>query len=289
MNYAYYPGCSLLSTAQGYDHSFRQVCARLGIELSEVPGWICCGSTPAHSTSRLLALALPIKNLQLAQKTGAEKMIVPCAACFSRFKFAISEIEKDQKIKREIEQILEAPIPESPRVIHPLELFSQEHMLKKINTQIKKHPPQLKLVCYYGCLLTRPPKVTQFDHCENPITMDNILTAAGFNPQPWSYKTDCCGASLTLTETEVSLKLIQKLIDQAKLNGAEAIALACTLCQTNLDTRQKDISRTFGDNYQMPVLFFTQLLGLAFGIAPKQLLLNKHLTCTKSVVKKFNI
>ena len=287
MKYAYYPGCSLLSTAAGYDFSFREVCNTLGIELSEVPGWICCGSTPAHSTSHLLALALPLKNLQLAQKTGAEKMVVPCAACFSRFKFAISECEKEPQLKKQMLEILEGPFPEGIKVVHPLELFAQDDLLKKIKSAVKNHTPDLKLVCYYGCLLTRPPKVTQFDHCENPVTMDKILAAVGLQPQPWSYKTDCCGASLVLTETEVSLKLIQKLIDQAKLAGAQAIALACTLCHTNLDTRQKDLEKSSGNSYQMPVLFFTQLLGLAFGIPPKKLGLNKHLTNPEQVVKQF--
>jgi len=287
MKYAYYPGCSLLSTAAGYDYSFREVCKTLGIELCEVPGWICCGSTPAHSTSHLLALALPLKNLQLAQMTGAEQMVVPCAACFSRFKFALSECEKEPQLKKQMLEILEGPFPEGIKVVHPLEIFSQDDLLKKIKSAVKNHVPELKLVCYYGCLLTRPPKVTKFDNCENPVTMDKILSAIGLMPQPWSYKTDCCGASLTLTETEVSLKLIQKLIDQAKLAGAQAIALACTLCQTNLDTRQKDIEKASGNSYQMPILFFTQLLGLAFGIPPKKLGLNKHLTNPEQVIKKF--
>lgn len=288
MKYAYYPGCSLLSTAAGYDYSFREVSKILGIELIEVPGWVCCGSTPAHSTSHLLSIALPLKNLKLAQKTGANEMIVPCAACFSRFKFAISECEKNPNLKKQMEQIIESPFPENISVVHPLEIFSKQEFLNKIKNTIKNHIPNLKLVCYYGCLLTRPPKVTGFDNCENPITMDQILSSAGFLPQEWSYKTDCCGASLSLTETEVSLRLIQKLIDQAKLADADAIALACTLCHTNLDTRQRDLEKSSGKPYQMPIFFFTQLLGLAFGISPKKLGLNKHLTSVEAVLKKFN-
>jgi len=288
MKYAYYPGCSLQSTAMGYDLSLREVCLKLGIELVEVPGWICCGSTAAHSTSHLLALALPIKNLQLVQKTGIKEMVVPCAACFSRFKFALDQCEKEPELKKQVEHILDEPFPQGISVLHPLEIFSRPEMLGQINQQIKNHTPELKLVCYYGCLLTRPPKVTKFDQCENPTSMDKILSTAGFFPQDWSYKTDCCGASLVFTETELSLKLIDKLITQAKLLDAEAIALACTLCHTNLDTRQKDLKKISGNDYHLPILFFTQLLGLGFGIEPKKLGLKKHLTSTEPVLKKFN-
>lgn len=276
MRYAYYPGCSLHSTAKEYDHSLRAVCSRLDIQLAEIKNWFCCGSTPAHSVSNLLALALPLGNLALVQKMGLTEVVVPCPSCFSRFKSALYKVESEPQLRQKMEPVIASTLSNAIRVRHPLEIMSSEYQLAKIASLKKLELAGLKVVCYYGCLLTRPPKVAQFDLCEHPETMDRILRAGGFTTLDWSYKTDCCGASFALTRTDIVLKLSNETLEAAKVVGADAIAVACPLCHLNLDTRQEEIETTYSVNYNLPILYFTQLLGLSFGMSPSELLLKKH-------------
>lgn len=285
MNYGYYPGCSLHSTGAEYDASFRAVSSRLGIALKEVPGWICCGTSPAHSSSHLLATSLPIKNLILAGHAGLKELAVPCAACFSRFKAAIFEVGGDKKLKREVEDVIGSPFTNSVGVIHPLEMIDKiEPQIIKENT--KKDLSELKIVCYYGCLLTRPPKVAQFDDCEYPMSMDRILKKCGVDVLDWSYKTDCCGATFSLTETNAVIDLTYKILENAKAVGASAVAVACPLCHANLDTRQAEVEAKYNVRFDIPILYFTQVLGLAFGLEPRDLGLNKHIVSPERLLGK---
>lgn len=276
MRYAYYPGCSLHSTAKEYDHSLRAVCNRLGIELVEIKNWFCCGSTPAHSVSRLLASALPLGNLVMMQKMGFQEVVVPCPSCFSRFKSALYKVSNEPGLREEIEGVIKSGWSNGIRVYHPLEVLSEEPQLAKIVSLVKRELAGLKVVCYYGCLLTRPPKVTQFDTCEYPESMDRVLKALGVATLDWSYKTDCCGASFALTRTDIVVNLSHEVLEGAKSVGADAIAVACPLCHTNLDTRQEEIEKTHGMNYELPILYFTQLMGISFGLSSRELLLGKH-------------
>ena len=271
--YAYYPGCSLHSTGAEYDTSFRAVCQKLGVEIQEIKGWICCGTSPAHCTSKLLSLALPFENLCLAQKMGMTDVVAPCAACFSRLRAAIYEANEDPEIDRQIQDILETPLPKSMNVLSPLEVFcSKEGIAEAVTKQL----PELKVVCYYGCLLTRPSKIMQFDECEYPMAMDQVLGSMGITTLDWSYKTDCCGGSLALSRTDVVLKLTNDILAEAKAVGANAIAVACPLCHANLDTRQAEIEREYDVHYGLPIFYFTQLMGLALGVPADKLGLHKH-------------
>ncbi len=283
MKYGYYPGCSLHSTSAEYDASFRAVCEKLDIELEEVPDWLCCGTSPAHSTSHLLSLALPIKNLVLAEYAGQTEVLVPCASCFSRFKFALHETEGNEKLSEEVKEIIGSAFQRKVKVTHPLETFSNIDP-KIIRNCVTKNLEHLKVVCYYGCLLTRPPKVKHFDIAEYPMTMDRLLETIGIPVLDWSYKTDCCGGSFALSETDAVLTLTHKILENAKAVGANAIAVACPLCHTNLDTRQSEVEAKYETQYGIPILYFTQLMGLAMGVEPKQLGLQKHLVSTESVV-----
>jgi len=285
MKYAYYPGCSLHSTAKEYDRSLRAVCEKVGIELEEVKNWICCGSTPAHATSKLLSLALPLKNLAEVEKSGFREVIAPCAACFSRFKIAWHEIDNEPQLAAEVEGIIEHKFRDGVKVYHPLEIFSNNTGLSKISDLVKKDLSELKVVCYYGCLLVRPPKVTEFDVCEYPQSMDKILQALGMATLDWSYKTDCCGASFALTRTEIALKLSRDILEGAKSVGADAIAVACPMCHVNLDTRQEEIEKKYKVTYHLPIFYFTQLMGLAFGISAKELLLKRHFISTEDILE----
>ncbi|NNG17315.1 MAG: CoB--CoM heterodisulfide reductase iron-sulfur subunit B family protein [Gemmatimonadales bacterium] len=281
--YAYYPGCSLHSTAAEYDMSFRAVCDVLEVDLREVKGWICCGTSPAHSTSRLLSHALPMKNLSLAEQMGLTEVTAPCAACFARLRTSLYEAKRDPELHRQLQAVVDGPIPELVSVIHPLEILGA--LGPEIAEATTHDLSELAVVCYYGCLLTRPPKVMQFDECETPSSMDRLLGFLGIRTLDWSCKTDCCGGALAMTETDIMLKLTHDILEEARGVGADAIAVACPLCQANLDARQAEVEERYETRYGLPVLYFTQLMGLAFGISPKRLGLHKHLVGVDAVLE----
>ncbi len=274
MTYGYYPGCSLHSTGVEYDESFRAVAQRLGIELEEIKGWTCCGSAPAHISSHLLSIALPIRNLILAEERGYQEIAVPCAACFSRFKRAIHETGQDPELAADVEYVVGKKFAGTTRPVHPLESLSERR--EDIAANIVAVLPDIRVACYYGCLLVRPPGVMEFDEHEYPMSMDHILQAAGIQTIDWSAKTDCCGASMALSETDIVLNLCHEILEEAKEVGADAIAVACSLCHVNLDTRQGEVEAKFNTDYGIPILYFTQLLGLALGVKPGELGLKRH-------------
>ncbi len=278
---AYYPGCSLHSTGSEYDVSFRAVCAKLGVEIEELKGWICCGTSPAHCTSRLLSLALPYENICLAEQMGASEIVAPCAACFARLKTAVHEVAEDPQIARQVSEAIERPLPKSMKVLNPLEVFAKVEGLSEAATTAL---PGLKVACYYGCLLTRPSKVMQFDECEYPMEMDELLRKMGIETLDWSYKTECCGGALAMTRTDVVLKLTRDIFEEAKAVGANAIAVACPLCHVNLDTRQEEVEAEYGVSYGLPIFYFTQLMALALGVPRQELGLEKHFVSAEAVL-----
>lgn len=269
MKYAYYPGCSLDATGVDYNESTVAIAGALGIELVEIPGWSCCGSTPAHCTDEVLAAALPAKNL-IAAKEIAEEVVVCCSACFSRFKFAQKHIEEKPNIRAQLAEIM--PVEESlgVRVRHLIDVLANDVGLDSV-TEATQRQTGLKVACYYGCLLTRPPKITELDDPEDPRFMDDLLTAAGMETVDWPYKTECCGATFSLTGTETVLRLAGEILQMAKEAEVDCIAVACPLCHSNLDMRQSDIEKKQGIKYQIPIFYFTQLLGMAFGLDRREL------------------
>ncbi|MBN2139192.1 MAG: CoB--CoM heterodisulfide reductase iron-sulfur subunit B family protein [Sedimentisphaerales bacterium] len=279
--YAYYPGCSLHSTGSEYDVSFRAVCKKLGISIDEIKGWICCGTSPAHSSSKLLSLALPFENLCLAEAMGLKDVVAPCASCFARLKTAAYEAKEDPKIAEQISEALDKPLPKGMNVVSPLEIFCNRPDISKAPTTPL---PGLKVACYYGCLLTRPSKIMQFDECEYPMAMDTILRDMGITTLDWSYKTECCGGALAMTRTDVVIKLTHDILEEAKAVGANAIAVACPLCHVNLDTRQEEVEAEYGVKYDLPVFYFTELMALALGVRADELGLQKHFVSTETLL-----
>jgi len=279
MKYSYYPGCSLHSTAREFDMSFREVCAISGIKLEEIRDWTCCGASSAHPVSHLLSVALPAANLARAEAGGHSEVLVPCAACFLRLKAAAHEIENNAEVKFRMNQILSRPFYNSVRVTHPLELM--DGLIKKgvYGGKQARDMSGLKIACYYGCLLMRPPKITQFDNCEYPMTMDRILRSFGIQTLDWSYKTECCGGAFGVAKPELTRKLVKKILDNAVAVGADALAVACPMCHANLDSRQADLNSA-GGNYNIPVFYFTQLMGLAMGVPSEKLGLKSHMVGT---------
>ncbi len=286
MKIAYYPGCSLHSTGVEYDISTKKVCDALGIELAEVKDWICCGSTPAHQYDELMSVALPAKNLALVTQTDDLKEVcAPCASCYSRLKFTQAKMS-DETVRKDVEQVIGQKYPDDVKVLHMLDLIVEKVGIDAVKEKVIRSLNGIKVACYYGCLMTRPPKITAKEHFENPTDMESIMEALGAEAVDWNMKTFCCGASFALTQTDVVLELTKKILYDADSVGADAIAVGCPLCHANLDGRQKQINDKFDTNFEIPIFYFTELMGLAFGIEPKDLGVSRHLTEVEDFLKE---
>ena len=280
MKVSYYPGCSLAGTAREYGESFTSVAGFLGIELEELPDWTCCGSSSAHVTDDTLAISLAARNLTIADSIGQD-LVVPCSACFQRLKKA----EKELKVRKSVES-LNHKYSGKIKIHHAADLIWEKLGEKAISSKLKVSLKSLNPVCYYGCLTTRPPKVTDVKCPEDPQEIDEILKVLGADVRNWSYKTDCCGGNLMLTHPELAKKLVKKLYDMALEAGADCIVVGCPLCHSNLDTRQKEILSDNGAKYDIPIYYFTELMALAFGDLRVENCINRHLTDAKSLLKE---
>ncbi|MCL4467092.1 MAG: heterodisulfide reductase-related iron-sulfur binding cluster [Chloroflexi bacterium] len=273
---AYYPGCSSHGTAREFDESTRAVAAALGVNLVEPEGWVCCGSSAVHATSHELATEMPLRNLALVAAGGHDAVTTPCASCFSRFKTAIYDLNREEELRGALKAKTGYEYRGEVAVEHLIDTFANRVGYDKVRATVKQPLAGLKVVAYYGCLLTRPKDVTGAADAEYPLTMDRLLRAAGAEVLDWSYKTECCGASLALSETQQMYRLTDRILDNAQAVGAEAVVVACPLCQSNLDARQPQINKALGRSYRLPILYFTEALGLAFGLSPRQLGLQRH-------------
>lgn len=270
MKYAFFPGCSLESTAWDFDRSTRAVCRALGIELEEIPDWTCCGSTPAHASNSSLAVALPVLNLQKAQALRLPVMTA-CASCYARLRTANYKVRSKPEQRQQAERLTGKPYNGETEVHHVLDVLVNHYGLNKVEAKVRRPLEGLRVACYYGCLLTRPPEIVAFDNPEHPTCMDDLVAAAGAEPVAWPYATECCGASLSMTHAKAVCRLGHKLISMARQAGADCIAVACPLCQMNLDLRQADAAKARGSIPETPVLYITQLLGMALEIPAKDL------------------
>jgi heterodisulfide reductase subunit B2 len=282
---AYYPGCSLHSTGKEFNISTLAVCEALDFELIEPSGWLCCGSSAAHRTDPEAALRLPLQNLSMIERSGFSEVTMPCAACFNRHKAAQYEINQGHGTQTVKELADDFPYKGTVTVSSLSEAIFRRIGPKDVSNKVKKPLTGLKVVCYYGCLMTRPPQVTGVIHYENPTEMDELMTALGAEVLDWSYKTTCCGAALSLSRPDIVLNLSGDLIQHARQSGADVIAVACPLCHTNLDARQFQMK--LGD--PMPVLYFTQLMSLALGLPAKSAALDKNLVDPQPLLKSKGI
>ncbi len=280
--FAYYPGCSLKSSAADYDHSTRAVFERLGIELVETPGWTCCGSSSAHNISRDLAVALPLRNLALAESTGLN-LVAPCASCYNRLKVAETTVLQDAETKKNMEALIEMQYNGRIRTLNILELLTEHVGLAAIREMVSRKLENLKVVSYYGCLMVRPPKQLAISNHENPTSLDDLMGALGADPKFWAYKTDCCGAGHAMARSDIVKTLVGKLSDMAREAGAEAVVTACPMCHANMDMRQKS------DADPLPVFFFTELMALAMGMDEARAWFGKHLISPIPLLRKLNL
>ncbi|MFH1625530.1 MAG: CoB--CoM heterodisulfide reductase iron-sulfur subunit B family protein, partial [Pseudomonadota bacterium] len=251
MRFAYYPGCTATSTSIEYDESVRETSQYLGIDLEEIPDWTCCGASSGHSINRELALALPSRNLALAEKMTLG-ILASCPACSLRHKTAEYELKKDVALKTKIEEDIGMKLDLSQKSKHILEVLYHDVGIDAIQEKVQKPLKDLKVVAYYGCYLVRPPEITEFDDPENPMIMDKIMEALGAKVIDWSYKVDCCGGSLSIAVPEIVEKLSGKIVNAASEAGADAIVTACGICQANLDMRQPKNS----GSHPMPIFYF---------------------------------
>jgi heterodisulfide reductase subunit B2 len=288
MKYAYYPGCSAESTARDMHQSTVAVARALGIELREPKGWTCCGATAGHQTDRQLAVSLPAANLTKVQDMKLD-MLVNCAACYNRMKVANHEISNHPEIRERVGAALERDYDGSVRVRHLLEVLLEDVGLETITQALTHSLNGLKVACYYGCLLVRPPEIVKFDDPENPTSLDRLVTAMGGCSLEWPCKVECCGGGLSLSRTDVVVELTDSILDMACRAGAECIAVSCPMCQVNLDLRQQDINRLPGKNYRMPIVYITQLLGLCLGLRADELGFKKLMVPALSVLEKVEV
>jgi heterodisulfide reductase subunit B len=285
MKVSYYPGCSLEETAAAFDLSIRNVCDHLGVSLEEVPGWACCGSSPALKMDRLLSTSLAAHNLVLAQQQQVEAMVIPCPFCFRRLLSAQQETTQTPQTREAVQEAIGAKIDDSLKVHSLLGFLCDTIGLDAIGSKVQKPLKGLKVLTYYGCYLVKPASVTRYDDPENPVSMDRFLEALGADVLPWDFKTECCGASLAVSKTDTVCELSGRILREAAYREADAIVAACQLCQANLDMRQDQIGKLHGQPYNLPILYFTQLAGLAFGLAYNDLGLQRHLTSPKAMLK----
>lgn len=270
-DYVYYPGCSAKSNAKHYEESLLPVFKEIGMELNEMEDWNCCGATASLSVDEIKAAAINGRNLSIAEKLGKDIM-APCAACYLTIKksnqFLTNGTEKAKKILKDLKSV-GCEYKGKVEVKHPLEVLTKDIGLEKIREKVNTKLTGLKVACYYGCQVVRP--YTDFDDPDYPTSMDNLMEAVGAEPVDYSPKTRCCGGSLTANIEEAGLKLNYLLLKEAKRKRADLIITACPLCLFNLETTQNKIVKKYKQDIRIPVLFFTQLMGLAFGI-PKEVL-----------------
>jgi heterodisulfide reductase subunit B len=279
---AYYPGCSLHSTASDLNHSIKSVFRELDIDLVEPKGWLCCGSTPAHATDHLLSTTMAMRNLALIERLGFEEVMVACLGCYSRFQWALYDMEQEPELQQRVLEELDYDYQDKLRVRYLMDVLGDLIDPSMMAERVVKPLEGLRTVCYYGCVYTRPPKVTEAEHVEYPMEMDHMVDATGAESLDWSYKTECCGATLSMTETDLALELTRKILEDARAVGAEAVVVSCPLCHMNLDARQSQIEL----EYEMPILYITQLLGLSFGLRSKELGLDKNMVDPSGLLKE---
>ena len=277
MEIAYYPGCSLHASAALYDAQCRDVLGRLDVDLREIKDWNCCGATSAAKTNDFLAIAMPARNLGIADASGYAEMMIPCASCYSRTVLAQKTLEGDLNLRDKINSELSEKIQGKIKLLSILDLLVKKTKSGEIGAVATKKLEGLKPACYYGCLQTRYPADIQIpDSIENPQGMETVCEALGAQAIDWGYKTDCCGASASVNDIDVALRLMSNILKDAVARGANCFVTTCPMCQMNMDAYQEKAGAKFGISERLPVYFITELMGVSMGIGAAELQLDRH-------------
>ena len=275
MKFGYYPGCALHGSSNDYEDSLRAVLKRLNVQLDELDDWICCGATAAHALNYQLSVALPTRNLAIAGRDGVEQLLAPCPLCSMELIKSKQKLAESPALRTKMSEIVELPIAETPEILNLVQLFhtiGMETVLAKATRKLESLHP----ACYYGCLMTRPGKLLAFDDVEQPTSMDEMVTALGAKPVEWNCKTECCGAGTTMSDPDTVLELARRILQNAADHGADCIVVACPMCHVNLDMKQSAVNERFGTSFRLPVYYLSDLIGLAMGINPKEMAIDRH-------------
>ncbi len=287
MKIGLYPGCSLTGSSREYYESVMAISKALDIEIVELPDWNCCGATAAHNLNKELSLSLPARNLAIAEREKLDTIVVPCAACYSRLSVTQHELHENPELKSRVAEILEMEYHGTSKIINVIQFFEQFATEKIKEKQTK--PLGFKVACYYGCLLVRPPKILNFDRPEDPQSMEKIMKSVGAEPIEWNYKTECCGAAMSVAKTEIVGRLSGDIVEDAAERGADAIIVACPMCHSNLDMRRPEIEKYKGKKFPIPVLYLSQAVGLSVGLEKKELGILRHFVKVDLPEKKVEV
>jgi len=305
MKMFYYPGCTLKEKTTNLNNTTLEAANRLDLELIELPEWTCCGATYPLTSQKIMNLIPQARILFNVKMLRDDKVTTTCTFCYSTLKRANKIIKNDGEIHKRINAFLseDKRIPEynkedvyefedyngEVKVKHLLEVFRDDIGYETISKKIKKKLEGLKVASYYGCKLLRPPKEVEFDDPENPSIMEDFIKALGCEMIDFPYKTECCGSYLSLSEPEIAAKVSYKILKSAQKRGADLIILTCPLCYYNMDRKQKVILSQYPDFNRIPILFFTQLLAIAFDIEEDKLGLDQHYVDPRPLLKEKNI
>ena len=290
MEIAYYPGCTLHASSQLYDTQTKLVLGEMGINLKELEDWNCCGATSASKTDDFLSVAMPARNLGIADDCGLSELVIPCSACYSRMLVAQYRLASDNRLKDEINTELSKTVKGNTKIMSILEVLVPKVESGELAEKATKQLKDLKPACYYGCLQTRfPYNVPVPDDVENPQGMEIVLKALGAKPLDWSYKTDCCGASATVNDTDTALLLMSKIFKDAIARGANCFVTTCPMCQLNLDAYQEQMREKHDIGQSMPVYFITELIGVAMEKSPEELQIDRHFVDAIGLLKELNL
>ena len=290
MELAYYPGCSLHASSALYDIQNKMVFRSLGVDLKEIEDWNCCGATSASKTNEFLSIALPARNLGIADASGLSDIVIPCSSCYSRMLVSQKRLAEDPGLKALINADLAKKVEGKVRVLSILEVLTPKAASGEIAEKMTRKLEGLRPVCYYGCLLTRfPSDVEVPDDVENPQGMETVCKALGAEPLDWGYKTDCCGASAAVNDADQSLVLMSRILRDALARGANCFVTTCPMCQMNLDAYQDEVGERYGITGRLPVYFLTELLGIAMGMDPRQLQIDRHFVNAMELLKELKL
>jgi len=280
----YYPGCSLHGTGRELDQSIRALAEVAGIDLREIQDWNCCGATAAHSLNHDLAVALPYRTLALAEEQGLTEVLAPCAACFSRLKGTAVRLARDPDLVAKMTEITERPYGGTVRILSIVE-FINRLMDEGLEAKLTHPLGGLKVAPYYGCLLARGEDIVA-DDAEHPSGMERALVAAGCEIVPWNFAVECCGGGFSMSKTEAVLDLTNAILTDAEDAQAEAIVTGCPMCHSNLDMRQRTINAAGRGPHDLPVVYLSEILGLAAGVEPERLGLDRHFVDAMRVAER---
>ena len=284
--FAYFPGCSLEKMASSYHKSALETTKVFDIELQELDDWNCCGATTYFHVDQLLAYTLVARNLAMAEKMGLD-LVAPCSACYKNAFFTNNTIREDPDLAEHINFALEEDdlqFNAEIAVHHLIEVFVKEVGLERVAEKVSKPLKDLVIAPYYGCQIVRPRSPEK--EVENPQYFEELITAMGAEPADFPERLRCCGGSLIMTSRVPALNMVRILLQSAIKRGAHVIATACPLCQVNLECYQNAVNEEFGTDFNIPILYFTQLLGLSLGISKKKLGIGVELVSATPVLKK---